>query len=181
MTTIAPLAIDQADSTTAATLNAVKSKIGMIPNLYSTLAKAPSALNNYLAQNEALAKGHLTHAERELISVAASQANGCHYCISAHTLIGKGAGLTAEQMLSARAGKGDTPRNAAIAAFTHALIEQRGHVDVAKLDGFKAAGLSESDLLEIIANVVAMTFSNYANNVARTAIDFPVVALELNA
>lgn len=181
MTYIAPLSITEADAATAATLNAVKAKIGMIPNLYATLAKAPSALNNLLAQNEATAKGLLSAGEREIIALAASQANSCHYCLSAHTLIGKNAGLNPQQIASARAGNGSDARSAAIAAFTIALVEQRGHVDAARLDQFKAAGLTESDLLEIVANVSAMTFSNYVNNIARPAIDFPVVDVKLEA
>lgn len=181
MTYIAPLSLTEADTATAATLNAVKAKIGMIPNLYATLAKAPSVLNNFLAQNEALAKGKLSATEREIISLAVSQVNDCHYCLSAHTLLGKHAGLNPQQILSARSGQGSDARSAAIAAFAQALVEQRGHVDTAKADQFKAAGLSDSDLLEIVANVTAMIFSNYANNLARTTIDFPVVDAKLAA
>jgi len=48
MTQIAPLTIDTADAATAATLKAVKAKLGMVPNLFATLAHAPAALNGYL-------------------------------------------------------------------------------------------------------------------------------------
>jgi alkylhydroperoxidase family enzyme len=47
------------------------------------------------------------------------------------------------------------------------------------LDDFRAAGLSESDLLEIAVNVAATTLTNYVNNLARTEIDFPVVKPQL--
>ena len=47
------------------------------------------------------------------------------------------------------------------------------------LDGFKADGLAEGDILEVVANLVATTLTNYTNNAARTDIDFPVVALRL--
>lgn len=181
MTYIAPLNLNETDAAIATTLTAVKAKIGMIPNLYSTLAKSPAAFNGYMQLNQINTSGNLSASEREIIALASSQANSCHYCLSAHTLMGKGAGLTQEQMLNARAGHGSTPRDAAIAAFAKALVESRGHVEPAILDQFKAAGLSEADLLEIIGNVVAMTFSNYANNIARTAIDFPVVEVKLPA
>ena len=49
------------------------------------------------------------------------------------------------------------------------------------LDGFKAAGPSEGDILEVVANVVDNPRTNYTNNVARTEIAFPVVALQLAA
>ena len=44
MSYIAPLALAEAPADTAAILNAVAAKIGMIPNLYAVLAKAPAAL-----------------------------------------------------------------------------------------------------------------------------------------
>ncbi len=179
MTYITALTLDQADSATAATLTAVKAQIGMIPNLFATLAKSPTALNSLLGLNQTIGAGTLTAAEREIIALATSQANSCQYCVSAHTLLGKNAGLNPQELLAARTASAGEGRAAAIAAYVKALVEQRGHVTPDSLDQFKAQGLNEADLLEIIANVVATTLTNYTNNVARTKIDFPVVTLEL--
>jgi uncharacterized peroxidase-related enzyme len=181
MTTIAPLDISAADPTTAATLKAVKDKIGMVPNLYATLAKAPAALNSLLQINQAIGAGRLTAKEREVVALATSQANTCHYCLSAHTLLGKNAGLSLEQTQAVRAGKGSTTREAAIAAFSKILVEKRGHIGADALRGYKDAGLSEGDLLEIVANVAATTLTNYTNNIAGTPIDFPVVDVAVAA
>jgi uncharacterized peroxidase-related enzyme len=178
---ITPLDPQAADATTAATLNAVKAAIGMVPNLYATLAKAPAALNGLLQINQAIGAGSLNAKEREIVALATSQANGCGYCLSAHTLLGKNAGLSLEQTYTARAGRGSTPREAAIAACAKAVVDARGHVPVDVLDGFKADGLSEADLLEIVVNVAATTLTNYVNNVARTQIDFPTVDVALAA
>ena len=98
MTYIASLTMDQADSTTAATLNAVKAQIGMIPNLFATLAKSPTALHSLLGLNQTIAGGRLSASEREVIALATSQANSCQYCVSAHSLLGKNAGLNQEQL-----------------------------------------------------------------------------------
>lgn len=181
MTYIAPLNRDTADPRTAATLDAVKAQLGMVPNLYATLAKAPAALHALLEINQAVAAGGLTAKEREIVALATSQANGCGYCLSAHTLLGTKAGLSIEQTELARAGSGDDKRKTAIAAVTRALVERRGHLDPSAFDRFKTAGLTEEDLLEIVANVAATTLTNYANNLARTEIDFPVVTTELAA
>ncbi len=102
MTQIAPLTIDTADAATAATLKAVKAKLGMVPNLFATLAHAPAALNGYLGLSETLGTGRLNASQREIVALAAGQANRCQYCLSAHTLIGKGAGLSAEAIAAAR-------------------------------------------------------------------------------
>jgi uncharacterized peroxidase-related enzyme len=181
MSYIAPLDPKQADAATAGILEAVRKKVGMVPRLYATLAKAPAALKGLLQINEAIAGGKLTAREREIVALAVAQANGCHYCLSAHTLLGKSAGMTVEQTIQARLGLGEDARAAAIAGFAQALVEQRGQVAQRALDDFRAAGLSEEDLLEIVANVAASTLTNYANNVARTEIDFPVVPVQLAA
>ena len=60
MTQIAPLTIDTADAATAATLKAVKAKLGVVPNLLATLAHAPAALNGYLGLSETLGTGRLS-------------------------------------------------------------------------------------------------------------------------
>jgi uncharacterized peroxidase-related enzyme len=181
MTTIAPLDIAAADPATAATLKAVKAKIGMVPNLYATLAKAPAALNALLQINEAIGGGRLNAKEREIVALATSQANTCQYCLSAHTLLGKNAGLTLEQTLAVRAGNGPTSRESAIARFAKSLVERRGHLGPDALRSYADAGLSEGDLLEIVANVAATTLTNYANNIAGTQIDFPVVDVAIAA
>jgi uncharacterized peroxidase-related enzyme len=181
MTYITPLDPATAEPATAAVLTAIKAKLGIVPNVYATLAKAPTALKGLLQLEQANAGGRLSAAEREIIALAASQANGCQYCLSAHTVLGRNAGLTVEQVHQARAGAGNDARAAAVAGFARALVEHRGNVPVATLDRFKAAGLSEGDLLEIVANVAAMTVTNYVNNVARTEIDFPIVPLQMAA
>lgn len=179
MTYIHPLDPAAADAATAATLNDIERRLGTVPNLYATLAKAPAALDALLEINQAIGAGSLSAQERELVALATSQANGCEYCLSAHTLLGKNVGLSDAETELARAGNGRTRRAAALAAFAKALVEERGHVGEATTDLFKAAGLTESDLLEVIANVAATTLTNYVNNVARTEIDFPVVTLQL--
>ena len=181
MTYIAPLDPASANAQTAATLQAVKASIGMVPNLYATLAKAPAALNVLLQANAALATGQLSAKEREIVALATSQANGCQYCLSAHTLLGKKAGLSLAETHQVRAGKAADPRHAAIARFTKSLIEAHGHIEPKQLDEFKAAGLSEGDMLEVVANVAVTTLTNFTNNVARPKIDFPVVETALAA
>lgn len=177
MTQIAPLNLETADAATAATLNAVKAKLGMVPNMFATLAHAPAALNGYLGLSETLGTGRLTAAQREIVALAAGQANRCQYCLSAHTLIGKGAGLSAEAIASARTGKGTNALDDAIAGFARALVEQRGLLPAGEIAGYRRAGLDDGLILEVIANVALNTLTNYTNHVAETAVDFPVVAV----
>lgn len=181
MPRINPVNIDQADAATVATLNAVKAKVGMVPNLHSTFANAPAALNGFLAFGDALAKGQLTAKQREIVALATAQANGCHYCLSAHTLIGKGAGLSGEAILAARQGKGADALDNAIATLAVQIVETRGQVSDADLAAARVAGLDDIRIIEVIANVAHNVLTNFTNNVAATEIDFPVVAVAIAA
>jgi alkylhydroperoxidase family enzyme len=81
MPRIVPVESEQTDTKTAATLKAAKAKLGSLPNLFTTLARAPAALNGYLQFSEALGVGRLTPRQREMIAIAVAQDNACAYCL----------------------------------------------------------------------------------------------------
>jgi uncharacterized peroxidase-related enzyme len=170
-----------ADANTRATLDAVKARIGMVPNLYATFAQSPAVLTGFLGLSDALAKGVLTAAQREIVALATAQANQCHYCLSAHTLLGKGAGLSAQDIAAARHGKASDPQDNAIAALAARLVETRGTISDADLAVARSGGLTDAHVVEVIAQVSLNILTNFTNNVAQTDIDFPVVDLALAA
>lgn len=180
MPRINPLLDDQADTATQATLSAIKAKVGMIPNLYRTFAQAPAVLDGFLAFEGAMANGRLTARQREIIALATAQRNACQYCLSAHTMIGKGAGLTAEAISDARNGAAVDITDNAIAALAVQLVEARGQISDAQVEAAMSAGLDSGLIVEVIANVALNSLTNYTNNVAQTAIDFPVVSLDVS-
>jgi uncharacterized peroxidase-related enzyme len=175
MPRIAP--ITAADAGLQATLSAVKARLGMVPNLFSTFAQSAAVLNGYLAFSEALAKGVLTASQREIVALAVAQANECLYCLSAHTVLGKGAGLSPEGIRKAREGQADNALDGAIAAFARRVVETRGRVSDTDLAAARSAGLGDAQIVEVIANVAVNVLTNYTNNVAQTEIDFPQVDL----
>jgi uncharacterized peroxidase-related enzyme len=175
MPRIAPIEPTRADADVQATLSAVKAKIGMVPNLFSTFARSPTVLNGYLALSDALGKGVLTASQREIIALAVAQANECTYCLSAHTLMGKGAGLSPEAIRDARQGKAENATDNAVAAFARRVIETRGQISDADFAAARSIGLGDAHIIEIIANVAINVLTNYTNNVALTDVDFPKV------
>ena len=177
MPQIQALTIEQADPESAQKLSAMKAKIGMVPNVVATLANSPAALNLYLASSHALSGGRLTARQREMIALVIGQLNQCNYCVSAHTMIGKGAGLSSEEMLDARHGKAKDPMDNAIAQVASKLVTKRGFLTPEDIAQAKAAGLDDGLIIEIIANLVHNTLTNYTNHVAQTEIDFPQVEL----
>jgi uncharacterized peroxidase-related enzyme len=160
-------------------LDAVKGKMGMVPNLMKTMAVAPPVLEGYLGLNGALKKGVLTAALREQIALAVSQANGCEYCLSAHSLTGKMAGLKPDEILDARRGKAHEPKAQAALTLAQNMVERRGNVSDEQMAAARQGGLTDAEIVEVVGNVVVMTFTNYMNNVAHTVLDFPKVSAEL--
>lgn len=181
MTRIAPIDAATADAGVQATLAAVKAKIGMVPNLFATFAHSPAVLGGYLGLSDALNGGVLTAPQREIIALAVAQVNGCHYCLSAHTLMGKGAGLSADAIALARRGQADDAIDHAVAALARALAETRGHITDAQLASASLAGLDNARIAEVVAGVALNTMTNMMNNVAHTDIDFPKVDVALAA
>ena len=170
-------AVNSAETTGKAKqlLDGVHAKLGMTPNLMKTLASAPAALEAYLNFGAALGTGKLDAKFREQISLAVAQANSCEYCLSAHSALGKMAGLKPEEIGLSRQAHSEDPKRDAGLQFVQALVAQRGQVSDQALERVKAAGFSDGDVAEIVANVAINIFTNYFNHVAQTEIDFPVV------
>ncbi len=181
MPRIAPIDAARADAATQTTLAAVKSKIGMVPNLFTTFAQSPVVLSGYLALSDALSRGVLSARQREIVALAVAQANACEYCLAAHTLMGKGAGLSAEGLRLARQGAAADAVDNAVAALASEVVARRGQVTDAVLADARLAGLGDAQIVEVIANVAINILTNYTNNVARTEIDFPKVDVVLAA
>jgi uncharacterized peroxidase-related enzyme len=154
-------------------LAGVKSKLGLVPNMTRAMANAPAALDGYLQLNGALSKGTLSPKIREQIALAVSQANGCDYCLSAHTAIGKMVGLTHDQIRDSRLGNAVDPKTDALLRFARKVVETRGRVGDDDLNDVRQAGFNDEVIAEVIAHVALNVFTNYFNEVNETDIDFP--------
>lgn len=157
-------------------LDAVKKQIGMVPNLFRLVSLSPAALEGYLALSGALAKGALPAATRERIALAVAEVNGCSYCLSAHTYLGKNlAKLDDAEIAANRSGSSTDPRADAAVRFAVKIVYERGHVGEADLAAVKLAGYTDAQVIEIVLHVALNTWTNYVNEVFKTDIDFPVV------
>jgi len=156
-------------------LDAVKNKLGLVPNMTRAMANSPAVLEGYLSFSGALSKGGLSPKLREQISLAVGEANGCDYCLAAHSTIGKMVGLTAEQIMDSRRGTAVDPKSEALLKFARRVVDKRGLVGDLDVAEARAASLNDAALAEIVANVALNIFTNYFNHVAETDIDFPKV------
>jgi AhpD family alkylhydroperoxidase len=147
--------------------------LGFIPNLYAYFAKNETALGDYLTlQNR---KSTLKAKERELINLVTSQINGCRYCQSAHTVLGKMNGFTEEQILEIRKGSASFDNKLdALAKFTTSAVENRGRATEESKEAFFAAGYDEANMIDVIIIVGDKIISNYLHNLTGFDIDFPL-------
>jgi uncharacterized peroxidase-related enzyme len=157
-------------------LEAVNKQLGVTPNLFRVVANSPAALEGYLGLNGALAKGQLDARTRERIALVVAEQNGCDYCLSAHTYLGKNVAKLddAEMAANREGGSKDATADAAV-RFAAAIVRERGHVSNADVQAVKAAGYTDGQIMEIVLHVALNTLTNYVNEVAKTEIDFPVV------
>jgi uncharacterized peroxidase-related enzyme len=147
--------------------------LGFVPNLYATLAFSDSALGDYLAfQNR---KSSITSKEKEVIHLVVSQVNGCTYCLSAHTVVGKMNGFTDEQILEIRQGKASfDSRLDALAQFVYTAAANRGTVSAEVREAFFAAGFSAENLIDVVLIIGGKTIANYLHGIVDYPIDFPL-------
>lgn len=176
MTHIPQIDPNDAETKSLELLAAVKKQIGMVPNLYEVIAHSPVVLEAHLNHNAALAQGVLTKQLREQIAVAIAGTNGCDYCASAHTALGKMAGVTGSELADNMQGQSKDSKTLAAITFARTVVENRGHIKDVDLQAVRDAGFDNEEIVEIIAHVGLNIFTNYINHIAGTEIDFPVVS-----
>lgn len=168
-------AVDSATGETAEVFAQVKKAAGSVPNTYAAIgALGPAALEAILAAEGVLAAGTLDKKDRETIKLVVSQVAGCDYCVVAHSLLGKAAGLKPDTLGRLRSGQptGDARRDALV-RFVRSLTETSGTISAAQFEAIKIAGYTDAQLVEISLAISLITFTNVFNRINDTSIDFP--------
>ena len=177
-----PTTIDAAPAPTHDALRTVAAQLGSVPNMFRLIANSPAALHGYLGLSAALGKGRLDARTRERIAVAVAQHNGCSYCLSAHTYLGKNlARLDDAELARNREGRSGDAKAGVAVQLAVALVRERGRVDAGAIERALAAGYDHGQVVEIITHVALNTLTNYINHVADTVVDFPMVDLAVAA
>lgn len=176
MQRIAPVDPATAEGRTKDLLDDVERTFGKTPNLFRTAAVSPTALESMLSQFQILGAGSIDKGLGEQIALAVAQVNGCSYCLSAHTAIGKLYGVADEELDSSRRAVSGDPKKQAALEFAQAVARGHGAISDAEFDRARSAGWSDPELAEIIAHVALSVFTNYYAIATRMEIlDWPVV------
>jgi uncharacterized peroxidase-related enzyme len=142
------------------------------------LGVSPGVLQGFLAFTGSLAASKLTPAERERVAILTAQYNSCGYCLSAHTLGGRAAGISEAEIEASRDARSAEPRASAVLRFAHAVLEHRGGVDDADITAAHRAGLTDPELVELIAEVSLSTLTNYVNRFIQPEYDIPRIQVD---
>ena len=162
-----------------ALLKAIESQLGMVPNFLKVMANSPAALRSFMGLHEISAEGSLDPQTRERIALALAQQNSCEYFLSAHTAIGRKAGLDSGEIEANRSGTSQDSKAAVAVEFARAVAARGGEVTDAEILKVRDAGYSDSDIVEILTHVGMNTLTNLVGNASRVEVDFPRVELEL--
>ena len=165
-----PPAIDRLPEDVRSRILAVQEKSGFVPNVFLTLAYRPDEFRAFFAYHDALMEKEsgLTKAEREMIVVATSAANQCHYCVIAHGAIlrirAKNPVIADQIAINYR--KADiTPRQRAMLDFAMKVSRAANEVSEADFADIAGHGFSEDDIWDIAAIAAFFALSNRLANV----------------
>lgn len=150
----------------------LQQQLGFVPNLYATIAYSDNGLKRYL--NYQNAKTSLSNREKEAVNLVVSEVNGCIYCKSAHTVIGKMNGFNDAQILQLRQGKSENPKLQALVRLTADLTENHGNASTENLAQFFEAGYSKENLVDLILQISDKIAMNYLHNLTKIPVDFPI-------
>jgi uncharacterized peroxidase-related enzyme len=169
---IQPVDPDHATGSIRRLFAEIRAKFALVPNLFRVLANAPVALEGLMGLGAALADGALDEKTREQLALAIAESNLCAYCLSAHSAMAGKIGLNRAEIDAAiRASAADT-RTDAILKLARNIVVPRGELTDADLTRARAGGLTDSEIVETVANVALNIFENYMSHVARVPIDF---------
>ncbi|OYU83688.1 MAG: alkylhydroperoxidase [Flavobacterium sp. BFFFF2] len=150
--------------------------LGMVPNLYAVMALSDTALGNYLDfQN---AKTSFSNKEKQAVNLVVSQVNECHYCQSAHTLLGTMNGLTTEQTIEIRKGSASFDQKLdSLVKLAKEITTKKGFACTEAVDAFIEAGYTKGQVIELVFLVAEKTAMNYVHALTKVDIDFPLAEI----
>ena len=151
----------------------IRLKFGLVPNLFRVFANAPAALEGFVNLGSALLGGSLDEKTRQQLALAVAESNLCSYCLSAHRFIARRIGLTPAEIDDAIKARASDAKTDAILKLARGIVVTRGELTDDDLTRARAAGLTDSEIIETVANVALNIFQNYMSHVSRIPIDFP--------
>jgi uncharacterized peroxidase-related enzyme len=158
----------------SASLKAAQAGMGMVPNMYAAMVNLPALLDTYNhGYSKFRAEAGFTPVEQEVVFLAISRFNGCHYCVAAHSFVGDMMSKVPTEVTDAIRDGHPVPdaKLEALRAFVHQMTESRGNPSPEQAKLFLAAGYTDQHILGIILAISVKVISNYTNHIFHTELD----------
>lgn len=163
---------ETAPTESAELLATAEKAIGFIPNLFGVMAESPATLKAYMTIGKIFDESSFSTTERQVVILAASRFNECHYCVAAHSWIAGLQKVPADVIDTIRNDQPiDNKKLEALRVFTTSVVEKRGWLSDDDIVSFQAAGYSKAQILEVILGLSFKTLGNYVNHLAETPLD----------
>lgn len=165
---------EDTDPTVSGPLLAAKKATGMVPNMYGAMVNMPALLDTYQhGYGKFRAESGFTGIEQEVVFLAISRFNKCHYCVAAHSFVADAMTKVPTEITNAiRDGNPVADRKLeALRVFTDLMTDSRGSPTPEQAQAFLAAGYTEQHILGIILAISVKVISNYTNHIFHTELD----------
>jgi len=153
-------------------LETTEKAYGFIPNLVAVLAESPAGVKGYRTLMDIFDESSFTPTERQVVLLAVSRYNECHYCVAAHSVIADMQKVPQDVIDVIR---NDLPiadyKLEALRIFTTKVVDQRGWVSKEDIQAFLDSSYTRQQLIEVIMGVSLKTYSNYLNHIAEIPVD----------
>lgn len=168
--------IEEAPEQSKPLLEKAEEEFGMVPNLLKEFSESPAALEGYMTLSKLLGDTAFTPVEQQLLILAISVENECHYCVAAHS-------MALRQQLQADDAIIDAVRNGdqlpdeklnTLVTYVQTVVSERGFVSDETIQEFLNAGYTKRHVLEVNLAIAMKTLSNYTNHMAATPVDEPM-------
>lgn len=159
-------------------------QVGFIPNMYGYMVNSPALLDTYLfGYNQFRTESGFTPVEQEVVFLTISRENGCHYCVSAHSVIADAFSKVPTKVTDAIRNGTEIPdvKLKALNSFTKELLNTHGLPCKTQVAAFITAGYSEAHVLSVLLAISVKVLSNYANHLFETPLDDMFKAREWHA
>jgi uncharacterized peroxidase-related enzyme len=154
----------------------IKSAFGMVPNLFRTQAHFPPLLKaNWEKVKAVMMGGSLSRKMKETIAVLVSQDNACNYCVAAHTGVLKAIGVSDEEIarIEEDLESADfSEKEKALIRFARAANQDPNRVPDSILEGARAEGATDADVVEVLGVMEIFTAFNKFLDSLQVEIDF---------
>lgn len=157
----------------------IKKNFGMVPNLFKTLAIKPDILEaNWKKVKAVMMQGELPRDLKEMVAVVVSQANGCPYCVNAHSAVLKMMGIPREkilQIIENIEGADVPPAVKKVVKLSVKATREPNDITDTEIKEIKDLGYSDAQIVELLSVVDLFTSFNKFLDALQVEIDFPEI------